>query len=125
MTLADAEQVLKAAFPIDTPRIETSSKGSFKIVRASIAGGLETLGAAFDLRTALQQACKPILEEAKKDFLAKQQEQMEDWKLFQVFIREQFNDSFESWKTTRATSLVETERPAADQAQLVQVIHER
>jgi hypothetical protein len=96
LSIEEAERVIEAAFPRQGVTVEkpTPGRGSFRITKANG----EIIGAAFDLRTACQQACRPLLKKEAARILEESEEKKREFVLFMAFLREKYNDEFLAYR---------------------------
>jgi len=95
MNLTEAERILEVAFPMQGVTITTTDRGTYQIKRPNG----ELIGSAFDLRKALEQACKPVLEAEAKRLLAEGEAKKREFVMFMAFLREKFDAEFLEYRT--------------------------
>jgi hypothetical protein len=107
LDLAEAEKILEAAFGKGKVQLIWPDKPgrAFKVVEIATKmveiATQKMLSQEYDLRTALQQAVKPVLIAAKRTLDA---QQIEEFKSFMQFMRERFADEFKQWKEAQAAA---------------------
>lgn len=91
----EAERILESAYPKQgvTWTRPGGPSGAFKVLKANG----EVIGSAFDLRTALRQAVQPALKAEAERRLALDKARTEEFKAFQLFLREKFYAEFVKW----------------------------
>lgn len=109
--LVEGTKVLESAFPMQGVTIQKPGgpSGAYKIVRPNG----EVIGSAFNLKTALQQACQPVLEKAKAEAMERAREREREFVLFMSFLRERFNDEFVAYREAHEGRAEAAPEPAA------------